>query len=457
MTNRSLASRLFLSAAAWSVVALLVAGYILVKLYEQSVVRNFDQRLDVYLKLLVASLVEDFDESRDLQNPRNLGEPRFEIPLSGWYWSVGPGGSSNIDISSKSLFGESLRVPLERTAVTTDGIWRGSIAGPAGHALRVVDREIAFSETKNLRVLIAGNADEVDDDVQGFGTRVAATLAIFGLGLVLTTLLQVRFGLRPLDRLRKALFAIRSGKTANLEGQYPAEIAPLVSEMNALIGANREIVERSRTHVGNLAHALKTPLSVIGNEARSSDGSLAEKVAEQTQIMDDQISHHLERARAAASRRVIGAVTDVTPVADRLMRAMRRIHEDRQLNITFDSQPDLQFLGEQHDLEEMLGNLVDNACKWASSHVAVTLRSDPPTGPGARPTMAVEVEDDGPGLTQHEIKLALQRGRRLDESVPGSGLGLSIVNDLAVLYGGSITLQRAATGGLKAQLRLPVL
>ena len=338
-----------------------------------------------------------------------------------------------------------------------DGIWRGSITGPAKKMLRVVDRRVSLSDTDTYRVVVSGNADEVAADIQSFGTRVAMTLAVFGIGLILTTLLQVRLGLRPLERMRKALFAIRSGKTESLEGTYPAEITPLVTEMNSLIEANREIVDRARTHVGNLAHALKTPLSVIGNEAGSRDNEFADKITEQTEIMRRQITHHLERARAAASRRVIGAVTEIMPVAERLVRVMRRIHEERDLEISLQCAAGIRFLGEQQDLEEMLGNLTDNACKWAASNVRIVIESAGKSLESGRLAVQIRVDDDGPGLSQSEAALAVERGERLDETVIGTGLGLSIVNDLAVLYGGALELKRSNLGGVQAVLILPIL
>ncbi len=457
MGNRSLGFRLFVSAVAWSIVALAIAGYILVKLHEQSILRNFDRQLDVYSKVIIGSIADDLDESGSLKTPENLGEGRFELPISGWYWQVIGGDPAAILMSSRSLFGENQPLVSGDNRKFIDGIWRGSIIGPANKMLRVVDRRVSLSDTDTYRVVVSGNADEVAEDIQSFGTRVALTLAVFGIGLILTTLLQVRFGLRPLERMRQALFAIRSGKTESLEGTYPAEITPLVTEMNSLIEANREIVDRSRTHVGNLAHALKTPLSVIGNEAGNRDNEFADKITEQTDIMRRQITHHLERARAAASRRVIGAVTDILPVAERLVRVMQRIYQERDLEISLQCAAGIRFLGEQQDLEEMLGNLADNACKWAASTVKIIVEPDGSTLESGRLAVRIRVEDDGSGLSQSEAALALERGERLDETVVGSGLGLSIVNELAVLYGGALELHRSDMGGMQARLILPIL
>jgi signal transduction histidine kinase len=242
------------------------------------------------------------------------------------------------------------------------------------------------------------------------------------------------------------------------------EIAPLARETNALIEANREIVERARTHVGNLAHALKTPLSVIVNEAAArGNDPLAHKVLEQTDIMRDQVARQLERARLAARSSVIGTLVEIPPVVTALARTMEKLYRARDIAIDVDVPKNARFRGEQQDLEEMIGNLVDNSCKWAQSRVAIEVMADSPAGhPGnylgvgdTKPRVRIIVDDDGPGLSPTEREQVSQRGQRLDETKPGSGLGLSIVIELAALYGGVLTLGTAPIGGLRAELALP--
>jgi signal transduction histidine kinase len=267
---------------------------------------------------------------------------------------------------------------------------------------------------------------------------------------------QVRFGLAPLKRISESLAAIRSGTTERLAGNFPVEIAPLARETNALLDANREIVERARTHVGNLAHALKTPLSVMVNEAAArADDPLAAKVREQADLMRDQIARHLERARIAARATVVAAVTEVAPVATAIARSMEKIHHDRGIAIDVDVPERARFRGERQDLEEMVGNLVDNACKWARSRVAIEVVCETADPVIQRDVVRILVDDDGSGLTPSEREQVAHRGRRLDETKPGSGLGLSIVVELASLYGGELTLGTAAIGGLRAELVLP--
>ena len=250
-------------------------------------------------------------------------------------------------------------------------------------------------------------------------------------------LVQVRFGLEPLRRMGRALGAIRGGATARLEGAFPAEIEPLAAELNALLDHNEALVERARTHVGNLAHGLKTPLSVLTNEAGRSQGPLAELVGRQVALMRRQVDHHLARARAIATGSILGARTDVLPVLRDLERTLERIYADKALAIELACPPELAFRGARQDLEEMLGNLLDNACKWAAASVAVRVEAAP------EQVLQIAIEDDGPGLPASRRAEVLERGRRLDEQVPGTGLGLAIVADLAQLYGGRLVLDAA--------------
>jgi signal transduction histidine kinase len=290
------------------------------------------------------------------------------------------------------------------------------------------------------------------NDITGFRNSVMLWLGGLAILFALGIGLLMRWGLRPLRRVRQDLNQVREGDLQHLTGAYPSEIEPLVHDLNALIDSNREIVERARTHVGNLAHALKTPLAILQNETESLAGPLAAKVAEQTAIMRDQIEHHLNRARMAAQANVLGAVTPVGPVIAGLERVMRKVHQERQLDIQSVIAPELKFRGEKHDFEEMTGNLFDNACKWATSRVRVSAaRRDA----GPRHFLLIAFDDDGPGLPAESRLAALSRGHRLDESKPGSGLGLSIVSELARVYGGNLKLERSELGGLGARLMLP--
>jgi signal transduction histidine kinase len=452
MRLNSLAFRLFASAAAWTLVVLPVTAVILISLYREAVETNFDARLNVYLTSLVASTTQGGTASP--KEPTNLGEPVFGIPFSGWYWQIKPlDGSTRPDFVSDSLLDQQLALPSQSGASPDNTLTRRAYAdGPEGQRLRVVEREIKLAGplSTSYSYAVAGDASEIDRVLYEFTTMLIAALAVLGVGLVLATFFQVRFGLSPLRAMRENLARIRSGEAEKLDGDQPVEIRPLQKELNALIQSNREIVDRARTHVGNLAHALKTPLSVISNEARAQDGPLAKKVVEQAGIMRDHITHHLDRARVAARSSVIGDTTDVDLVLQALKRTLDRIYDERGLDVEVASIPGIKFQGEKQDFEEMVGNLLDNACKWASSRV----RAEAQRVDGGK-RFTVIVDDDGPGLTAEERARAVKRGQRLDESKPGSGLGLSIVADLAHLYKGRFELEPSPEGGLRARLDLP--
>jgi len=303
---------------------------------------------------------------------------------------------------------------------------------------------------------VTGPDDWIEDLVHQFRARLFVALSLAGLGLLAVTLIQIRFGLAPLRRVERGLAAIRSGDARELKGDLPVEIEPLQTELNALLRSNDEIIDRARTQVGNLAHALKTPLAVITNEAHDTSSDFAVKVAEQAQIMRDQVSHYLDRARMAARANVIGRATPVQPVAESLVRALERINRDKGVSISCEVGRDLRFQGEKQDLEEMLGNLLDNACKWCRGRVVLTVMAAASTarGGGAR-RLEITVEDDGVGLSEPQRARIGKRGLRLDENMPGSGLGLSIVSDFATSYRGSMALEASPLGGLLVRLELP--
>jgi signal transduction histidine kinase len=456
MPLNSLALRLFFSATTWIVIILVVTGIVLSSIYRAAVERAFDRRLGVYLRAMVADVAAP-EESPD-RFPQTVGEPLFDLPLSGWYWQVTRLDAPTPDVrSSRSLWDATLPHLADLGVSTVPGGARqGYAEGPEGQRLRIVERTIDLGEEGRFLVAVAGDAAEIDEETQSFDGALFVTFGALAAVLLLTTTFQVRFGLAPLKRISEGLAAIRSGAAERLEGVFPVEIAPLARETNALIDANREIVARARTHVGNLAHALKTPISVMMNEATAhGDDPFARKVREQTEIMRDQVTRHLERARLATRVAVIGTVTDVRPVVTALARTMEKLHHHRGVVIDIDAPEGARFRGEQQDLEEMVGNLVDNACKWAQSRVAVEVFSERPDPGDDRRVVRILVDDDGPGLSPQQREQVARRGRRLDETKPGSGLGLSIVVELAGLYGGGLTLGTAPIGGLRAELVLP--
>ena len=456
MRGSSLATRLFVSATAWLVVILAITGVILSSVYRDATERAFDRRLNLYLRTLIAEVATP-DEPADRQF-QSLGEPLFDLPLSGWYWQITRTDTEKGETrASRSLWDKKLpRLEEHGVDLTAAGVRLGYVDGPEGQSLRMVERPVDLGADGKFLVSVAGDATEIFDETRSFDYYLGGTFTALGVVLLLTTIFQVRYGLAPLKRISDAIADIRSGRAERLEGQFPVEIAPLARETNALIDANREIVERSRTHVGNLAHAIKTPLSVIVNEAGAHAADpFASKVLEQAEVMRDQVAHHLERARIAARVTIVSTITDVAPAIEGLRRTMEKIYRDRDISIEAKADPAARFRGERQDLEEMVGNLVDNACKWAASQVLIEVSVEPPKEAGGGPRLHIVVDDDGRGLSEAERAQVSRRGQRLDESKPGSGLGLSIVTDLAGLYGGNLTLLNAPLGGLRAELVLP--
>jgi signal transduction histidine kinase len=456
MRLNSLALRLFFSATAWTVLILVIVGFVLSWLYRSAVERGFDRRLELYLRALVSDVATP---ELTLENfPQSLAEPLFDLPLSGWYWQVTRLDTPMQEVrSSRSLWDNTLPRLADPAAPSEPGELRGGYTeGPEGQPLRMLERSIDLGGEGRYVIAVAGDAGEIAGETASFDNALLVTFGIMGVGLLLITTFQVRFGLAPLKRISEGLAAIRSGRAERLEGNFPLEVAPLARETNALIEANREIVMRARTHAGNLAHALKTPLSVMMNEATAHGGEpFAAKVREQTDIMRDQVARHLERARLAARVAVVGTVTEVRPVVAALARTMEKIYQGRDISIAIGAVEGARFRGEQQDLEEMVGNLVDNACKWAQSRVAIEVFAERPDAAVERRVVRIVVDDDGPGLSPQQREQVAKRGRRLDETKPGSGLGLSIVMELADLYGGALTLSTAPIGGLRAELMLP--
>lgn len=455
--RRSIAMRLFLSATFWSTAILLVAGLILSAVNRSASQQDFDERLGVYQRALVAELAASGQEQR--ADIGELGEPMFDLPLSGWYWQVTRLDADRPEVhASRSLFAERLPKLVDVEGESgPGGARKGFVQGPDDRRLRLIERLIDAGDQGRFLIQVAASPEEIEVDVSRFDLSLGATFSLLALALVASTALQVRFGLRPLRQLQEGVAAIRRGEGEHIAGDFPRDIHPLASELNLLIASNKEIVERARTHVGNLAHALKTPLSVILNEAEAQARQpgaavLADRVTEQAGIMRDQVGYYLDRARAAARSSMIGTATDAKPVIDALTRTFTKIYADRGVTFAAEAPAGLRFRGERQDLEDMIGNLVDNAGKWARSHVAIAAAfAEEASGAG----LAIVVDDDGPGLPADQRATVTRRGRRMDETKPGSGLGLSIVADLVGVYGGALTLSDSPLGGLRAILRLP--
>lgn len=452
----SLAFRLFAGAAAWALALLLLGAIALTTLYQRSVLRTMDDRLSSVVEALVAAA--ETDPGGGIVLARRPSDPAYDRVFSGRYWQifdapVMEGGGHQALVVSRSLWDETLSPPdaLMASLLASPGqVMSFDTKGPSGEPLRLTAQAVQLPARPDMVIMMAAEDRETADrDVRNFAITSGIMFLGFATAIAAGVFFQVRIGLAPVLRMRTSVAEVREGNQERVDGEFPVELQPLADELNAMLDHSRELVERSRTHVGNLAHALKTPIAVLTNEARTSEGALADMVERQTGLMTEQVEHHLRRARAAAHAKAVGARTSVASTVGDLARTLEKINAARGIRITFEAEDDLNFKGERQDLEEMVGNLMDNACKWSGGEVQVkALRT-------AARELAVIIEDDGPGLDPQECEAALQRGVRLDEQAPGSGLGLAIVSDLAKAYGGELSLSRSELGGLAARIGLP--
>jgi signal transduction histidine kinase len=451
--NPSLARRLVLLALGWSVAALVTTAVILAFLFERAAVSRVDQTLnDLYINLVTYSTVDDGQVFAPL-----FTDERALRVYSGRYWEIaewGPDGKVRAIARSHSLFDSALAPPddfAQRLKAHPGAAIRYRTTGPQNEPLRArIQQNVLPGRKAPVIFMAAEDRTAIDRDVRGFVAATAAAFAALAAILALAIFFQVRVGLRPVFALQNEVASVRRGKSQRLVGDYPTELQPLSQELNALVEHNQQVVERQRTHVGNLAHALKTPISVMLTEAGQRPGPLAELVSRQADAMRQQVDHHLRRARAAArSQGGQGERTSVAEVLDELARTLERIFQDKRVSVDWDAPDDLWFLGERQDLMEIAGNAMENACKWCRGKVRV--RADA-AGPEQ---LLLTVEDDGKGLPQDRREEVLRRGARLDESAPGSGLGLSIIDELARAYGGALKLENSSLGGLRLEAVLP--
>ncbi len=452
LRRRSLVRRLVLIAGIWTLLVVLIAGVFLTAQFRSAAIRRFDQSLAVLTDDLYAgSTVED----GQLRAPI-LTDIRATRAYSGRYWVIldkSLDGAMKPVERSRSLFDSDLMLSskqIDQLDAAPGQTQYFNMRGPQDKPLRaaaILARLPGYADP--VVFLAAEDRTPIDADADRFAGVTAIALTILAGGLILATVVQVRFGLTPLFRLRREVAAVRRGKAERVDGIYPEELEPLARELNALLSHNQEVVERQRTHVGNLAHALKTPLSVMLTEASQQPGQLAEVVERQAQTMREQVDHHLRRARAAARSQTSGERTPIEPILDELAVTLERIFQDKGIEIDWRCPEDLAFQGEKQDFMELAGNVMENAGKWCKGRIRAEAT------PSGEARMILTVDDDGPGLPPEERAQALKRGQRLDENAPGSGLGLSIVDELTRAYGGSVQLGESPMGGLRVTLDLP--
>ncbi len=437
----SLSRRMIGIAALWIVVLLFAGGVALDKVLTAAITRNFDDGLRYSLTAMVSS-AEIGPDGEVLFN-RPLADQRFLEPASGLYYQVS--GEGHDDWRSRSLWDRALRTePGHRDA--GDHIYDS--AQFPGEPLRILERTIELPGSRTRwTFIVAQTRDGLNEQISVLRGTLVKSFAILGLGLIAMAALQVWYGLRPLRHIRLAIARMREGKQSRVTEPLPRDVQPLVDELNALLAHNEQQADEARTHAGNLAHALKTPLTVVMNAATAQAPDLAHTVIREAATMRRQMDHHLARARALGRRGAAQSRADVTASLDAVERAVSRLYPD----VRIDSQalPGAAVRVERQDLDEMLGNLIENAAKYGGGSVFVTVED-------ASPMIAVVVEDDGAGIPEEDRVRIFDRGVRLDSGKPGTGLGLSIVRDVAEIYGGTVNLSESEDlGGLLVRLELP--
>jgi signal transduction histidine kinase len=452
----SLRFRLLAATLAALSLALLLAGALLNGLFREHVMRQFEAELTRQLDQLTARLEVDA-AGLPVIDTDQLSDPRWQKPFSGLYWQVDrvadDGQMRQGVLRSRSLWDFTL--PLAADALADGAVHVHEGAGPESSTLMMLERTVRVAEEPGTqwRLTVAADIREALQAVDRFRGVLYASLTVLLVLLALAALAQVLVGLSPLRKMQRALADVREARSPRLQGQFPQEVQPLIDDFNDVLDRNAEVVARARTHAGNLAHALKTPLSVMGQAAASStratDIELSRLVQEQVGLARRHIDWHLAHARVAASQRLPGLRTPLAPVIAGLLRVMERVHAERGLQLVCEDIPaDWAFAGESQDLQEMLGNLLENACLWARKTIQIGANQS-----GRQ--LHITLDDDGPGIAAEQRAKVLARGVRLDESTPGSGLGLAIVADLADLYGGKLALESSALGGLRVRLSLP--
>jgi len=438
----SLTRRMIVVAALWIILLLLAGGFALDRVLTRTLEHGFDEQLVLELNsMIAASEIGPDGEVRFIRPP---ADQRFVEPYSGKYFQIS--GSGVDTFPSRSLWDRQLR--------SSDGHiddephkYNSNEFGPQ-EPLRVVERDaIIPGSDVRWRFQVAQSREIIDDQIKQFRSTLFWSFAVLGAGLIILAALQTVYGLWPLRRVRREVAMIRSGEETRIGEDFPAEIRPLTEEINQLLAHSEAQAEEARRHAGNLAHALKTPLTVLTNAATARSPDLVDTVCREAQVMRRQVDHHLARARAIGRRASAQARAKVWSSVEAVERAVDRLYEDVTVDIAGDR--DVEVRVERQDLDEMLGNLVENAAKYGGGRVFVTVE--------AREGWAdILVEDDGRGIPEQERETIFARGARLDTEKPGTGLGLGIVRDVAEIYGGRVSLEESEDlGGLLARLTLP--
>ena len=442
----TLAARLFILSSLTALAGVLIVAFVISSDYR----RNAEARLNDVLVANVFNLMGTFevDKNGELMGLPDLGDSRYSLFDSGWYWSVEKVGAPSSRISSISLADQQITIP---ETVELDQTFQRSFEfeDNAGQMLQALEAQVFLGEGSDLYSFrITANKNVLDEEIANFSRRLAIILSVFAFSIVLATYLMVRIGLKPISDATRMLGQVRKGDATRIEGDFPDEIEPLITETNALIESNNTIVERARTQVGNLAHSLKTPLAVMQNELTNLSAAKRPLFSEQMDLMRSQVQIYLDRARISARSTTAIASTPLEPVLEKLVTVVSKLNPATDIETDFQGVDGATFDGEEHDLQEILGNLIENSAKYAETRVLVSASYE--TG-----RIRIDVEDDGPGMSKADIQKAKRRGGRVDEGKTGWGLGLSIVRDVVDEYDGQFDLSKSPLGGLKATVTLP--
>jgi signal transduction histidine kinase len=443
--RNSIATSLFWLSAGWLIVALLATAILLSELYSRALDTSLTETLEFHIETLVDRVLVSDPASDEVR----VGDPRFARLSSGWYWTIRDANNALVNFSSNIV---GIVLPEVTAPFDANNTRVAVLKDPFDQQIRVIERNVTTNGVP-LRITVTGSLDEVLELVGEFRGQTLIVLLAVAIMLAIMSFIVARIALRPLQRLGKAIEQVREGENENITGEYPSEIAPLADEVNELLRSNAQIIERAKNQVGNLAHGLKTPIAVLRNEASAArDNPLSRIVSSESEKMQQMVTTYLDRARLSARSAVVGKKADGINVMLRLVRVMEKLNP----KITYAMvRPDASlpwFRGDESDLEEMAGNLLDNASKWAKGQIGVSMIAERSKSGSM---LLIKIEDDGPGLTEEQAQAVLKRGVKLDEKVQGSGLGLDIVKELVDVYGGSLQLKRSVLGGLLAELRLP--
>jgi signal transduction histidine kinase len=442
----SLAVRLFFSATVWIILTLLSAGLLLSDLNKRNNLEAFDDRLNLLLETLIGG--SKVDSSDGITVVTSIGDPRFFQPYSGWYWQINKG---NKTLSrSRSMWDQVFTLDKRLIGGRTqfiDSVGNNKEQVIEQKNLYIVEREISFPGiTEPITFILSGDTFEYKENIKNFDNTLSAILIFLGIGLMIAVFLQVRFGLLPLNKIKDALFKIRNGDKKKLEAKYPLEVQPLATEINVLLEHNEKIVERARTHVGNLAHVLKTPLAVITNEIDKENKLLSNQIV----LMKNHIDRYLKKAHLESVGKNIKSKIAFLEFLNKMVIIFQKLYPDKEIELQGGFK-EFFIYGSLEDMEELIGNLIENACKWGREKVKISLEKR------GKNEVKILIEDDGPGLKQEQKNEVFARGFRVDEQTPGSGLGLNIVKDILEIYKGKIWLEKSSLlKGLKVNVVLPV-